>query len=114
MRDCPTNLCDTAERRVFYRTMPCLPRPRSDGCAMPLDPDYAHVRRHEWSDGNRGYDGGVCLHCHRILSEVRLRVNPQTMSTIPNRRHPHTAFARLVAMTAADVPPVQFIHSEAA
>jgi hypothetical protein len=103
------NLSAVLEERVWYHTKPCLPRPRPRAGLMPLDPDYGHIRRHEWSDGNRGRSGGVCQHCHLTLGEVRLRLNPQKNRDVPCTVHRHKAFAQLIAEAQLDVPPIRFM-----
>lgn len=96
------NLCRTVEAKPEYITLPCVPRPKPN-LSFPLNPDAEYDRRHEWSDGNKGRDGGVCAHCARTSKEVRVRVNPKTNRPVRN-------LAREIAGMFADVPPVRFME----
>lgn len=95
------NLCATVENRSRYETLKC-----SVGYA--IDP-YANGGRtwtnsHQWTDHKGGLGGGSCIHCGKMLKEVRVRVNPKTGK--PVRRD---SLAREIALTPADVPPVRFM-----
>lgn len=92
------NLCDTVEARVRYVLLPCTPR-RKPGACFPLDRDAEFDRRHAWNEADR------CAHCRRLLSEVRVRINPKTGEPVRSMG----AMACLIAAMPADVPPVRFI-----
>jgi hypothetical protein len=67
-------------------------------------PPYSHQTTdyHEWSDRAGGLKGGTCIHCHKQLTEVRVRIKPPT-----------SRLAKAIANTLADVPPIRFISKEA-
>lgn len=89
------NLCATVEARgPRFETLPCTV------VRMQKPPYSDRVNRyHEWTDHAGGLQGGRCIHCGRLLREVRQRVG-----YVPRSR-----LAREIANTPRDVPPVRFV-----
>jgi hypothetical protein len=114
MQKHPINLCPTVEAKPRYETQPCTvlrkkvtplyARVAAEGGTYGAD--YIWDHSHQWSDHAGGIKGGTCLRCGKTLKEVRVRVNPKTGQ--PVRRG---GLARDIAVTAKDVPPVQFVGS---
>jgi len=94
----PRNLANTVHGRAArFETLRCP-------VVRQQKPPYAHqtTAYHEWSDHAGGLKGGTCIHCHKKLAEVRVRIKPAISS-----------LARAIANTQRDVPPIRFISKEA-